>query len=165
MPDVPDAFQLLMDDHREVERLFEKFEQDNDRSVAIKICEELTLHAMVEEELIYPLYRSKVDPAGADEARQEHQDAKDIITRVEAAEGDQLKSLVQTLKEAVQHHVEEEESELFPKMQAAIPDNVGHLGNDIVARKAELLIGMEGDIELGLLPSTMGQKPVAAPPD
>ena len=162
-----DAIQLLKDDHREVEALFEQFGQSGDPEIALKICEELTVHATLEEELVYPLYRSKVDTGAADEARHEHQEAKDTITQIEAAisagDDDALKSLVTKLQASIEHHVEEEESELFPKLQSKIPDNADHLGNDIVARKEELLAGLADDKEIGLNPSTSGQKPTAAP--
>ncbi len=158
-----DAFTLLQQDHRTVEQLFEQFEQTGDFAVAIQICEELTVHATLEEELIYGLYRSNVDTDGADEARQEHQQAKDIITRIEALgpDGDGLAEVVQELKTAVEHHVQEEENELFPKMAAAIPETVGLLGNDIVTRKAQLLELRESDKASRLSPSTSGQKPNA----
>ncbi len=156
-----DAFTLLQEDHRKVEQLFEQFEQTGDYGVAMQVCEELTLHALVEEELIYGLYRSNVDSGGADEARQEHQQAKDIIVRIEAMgpEGDGLAAAMQELKAAVEHHVQEEEREFFPKMAAAIPDTVSLLGNDIVTRKAALLEQREQDKAAGMTPSTSGQKP------
>lgn len=157
-----DVFTLLQDDHRKVEQLFEQFEQTGEYAVAMQICEELTVHATVEEELVYGLYRSNVDFAGADEARQEHQQAKDIITRIEALgpEGDGLADAVQQLKAAVEHHVQEEENELFPKMAAAIPETVSLLGNDIVARKAQLLELRETDNASRISPSTSGSEAV-----
>ena len=158
-----DAFTLLQDDHRTVEKLFEQFEQTGDYAVAIQICEELTVHATLEEELIYSLYRSNVDTDDADEARQEHQQAKDIITRIEAMDpdADGLPEVVQELKAVVAHHVQEEENKMFPKMAAAIPENAALLGNDIVARKARLLELRESDKASRVAPSVSGQKPTA----
>ena len=160
-----DVFTLLQDDHRKVEQLFGQFEQTGDYAVAMQICDELTVHATVEEELIYSLYRSNVDTDGADHAREEHQQAKDIITRIEALgpEGDGLADAVQELKASVEHHVQEEENVFFPRMAAAIPETVGLLGNDIVHRKAQLLELRGEDKATGLSSSTSGQKPVASP--
>ena len=164
-----DAFTLLQEDHRTVEQLFEQFERTGDYAVAVQICEELTVHATLEEELIYSMYRANVDTDDADEARQEHQQAKDIITRIEALgpEVDDLAEVVQELKAVVEHHVQEEENEMFPKMAAAIPENASLLGKDIVARKAQLLGLRESNKASRLAPSVSGQKPNAttATPD
>ena len=156
-----DVFTLLQEDHRRVEQLFEQFEQSGDYGVAMQVCEELTVHATVEEELVYGLYSAKVDKSGAAEAREEHQQAKDIIVRIEAmgAEGDGLADAMQELKAAVEHHVQEEESEVFPKMAATIPETVSVLGNDVVERKAQLLAQREEEKAAGMSPSTSGQKP------
>lgn len=160
-----DAFSMLIDDHREVDRLFQEFEQSGDYGIAKKICEELTMHATLEEELIYPLYRSKVETMGADEARREHQEAKDIIARIESLGPDDpdLRSAMEELKQSVQHHVEEEENDLFPRMQAKIADTVNTLGADLVERKKQLVENFGDDREIGLPASAMGAKPNAAP--
>ena len=156
-----DVFTLLQEDHRKVEQLFEQFEQTGDYGVAMQVCEELTVHATLEEELVYGLYSAKVDNAGAAEAREEHQQAKDIIVRIEGLgpEGDGLADAMQELKAAVEHHVQEEESEVFPKMAATIPETVSVLGNDVVERKAQLLAQREEEKAAGMSPSTSGQKP------
>ena len=168
MSDV-DAFTLLQDDHRKVEQLFEQFEQTGDYAVAMQICDEMTVHATVEEELVYGLYRSNVDSAGGTEAREEHQQIKDVITRIEALgpDGDGLAEVVQELKAAIEHHVQEEENEMFPRMLAAIPETVSLLGDDILFRKAQLLELRESDKASRLSPSVSGQKPNAttATPD
>jgi len=163
MSDV-DVFTLLKDDHRKVEQLFEQFEQTGDYAVALQICEELTLHATVEEELVYGLYRSNVDSDSGDEARQEHQQAKDIIARIEALgpEGDGLAEVVQELKAAVEHHVQEEENEMFPRMAEAIPETVSLLGDDILFRKAQLQELRATDRTDGISATGTGQKPNAS---
>lgn len=160
-----DGFAMLIEDHRKVDRLFQEFEQSGDYALARKICEELTMHATLEEELIYPLYRSKVETAGADEARREHQEAKDIIARIGSLgdDDDQLRAAVQELKQAVQHHVEEEENELFPQMQATLPGIVNVLGADLEERRQQLLDNFADDREINLPASAMGAKPNAAP--
>ncbi len=156
-----DAVTLLQEDHRKVEQLFEQFEQTGDYGVAMQVCEELTIHSAVEEELVYGLYRAKVDSSGADEARDEHQQAKDIIVRIEAMgpDGEGLQDTMQELKAAVAHHVQEEESEMFPRLMQTLPGTAPLLGNDIVERKAQLLAQRQEDKAVGMTPSTSGQKP------
>ena len=159
-----DVFTLLKDDHRKVEQLFEQFEQTGDHGVAMQICEELTLHATVEEELVYGLYRSNVDTDGGDEARQEHQQQKDMIARIEALgpDDDGLQEAVQELKTAVEHHVQEEENEMFPRMAEAIPETVSILGDDVLFRKAQLAELRGKDRADGITATVTGQKPNAS---
>ena len=156
-----DAVTILTEDHRKVEQLFEQFEQTGDYGVAMQVCEELTVHAAVEEELVYGLYRAKVDSSGADHARDEHQQAKDIIVRIEAIgpEGEGLAEAMQELKATVEHHVQEEESEMFPRLMETLPQTAPLLGDDTVERKAQLLARRQDDEAAGMAPSTSGQKP------
>lgn len=69
---MPEAFAILNDDHRKVEGLFKQYEQTNDPDIALEICNELTVHAMLEEELVYPVVATKVGSHYAEDARQEH---------------------------------------------------------------------------------------------
>ena len=81
---MPDFVTLLTEDHRRVEQLFKQFDETGDPQVAEQIFLELSVHAQIEEELIYGLYSAKVDNAGAAEARAEHQEAKDLILALES---------------------------------------------------------------------------------
>ncbi|MDQ4132761.1 MAG: hemerythrin domain-containing protein [Actinomycetota bacterium] len=134
------AFELLMQDHREVEQLFDQFAASGDRAVAIQICDELSIHATIEEEMIYPLLRSKVAADLADEARDEHTAASTIIARIYGMESDdgELEAAVEELRQIVDHHVQEEESEIFPQMEAILPETVPLLGNELADRKEAL---------------------------
>src|SRR5947199_70842 len=116
---MPDAFSILIQDHREVEQLFQQFAQTDNPGIAVKICDELTVHAMLEEELVYPILAVKVGHRYAQEARQEHDEAKSLISQIEQGlrSGDDVSPLVKELQQSVQHHVEEEERELFPKLR------------------------------------------------
>jgi len=162
---MPDAITLLTEDHRKVERLFEEFDRTQDVGVAAEVCFELTVHAMVEEELLYGLYSAKVDNAGAAEARAEHQDAKDLILLLEGMEAgsEEMVSTMGRLKATVEHHVQEEENEMFPKLLERIPETAATLGNDIVVRKAAIEAQLRADRAVGMAPSTTGQKPTASP--
>ena len=135
-----EIFDMLQADHRTVEQLFEQYRQSSDPGVALQICDELTVHAMLEEELVYPVLSSKVSGGMAQEARQEHQEAKQLISQIEAgiSSGADVSSLVAELEQSMQHHVQEEETEVFPKMEQQLPDLVGQMGNDYRERRPVL---------------------------
>jgi iron-sulfur cluster repair protein YtfE (RIC family) len=135
---MPDFESILTEDHRRVEQLFKQFDETGDPAVAREIFVELSVHTIVEEELLYGLYSSKVNSAGAMEARAEHQEAKELIVELEATdpESDEFVTTMTRLKTAVLHHVDEEEKEMFPKIRKALPDTAPLLGNDLLTRRA-----------------------------
>jgi hypothetical protein len=140
-----DAIALLEADHREVDGYFDAFEaatSDIDKkAIADKICLALKVHTQIEEELFYPPAREKTgDGDLLDEALVEHSGAKILIAQIEAmAPGQPLyDAKVKVLAEQVRHHVEEEESELFPETRETDLD-LQALGARLAARKAELM--------------------------
>ena len=144
-----DAIELLKADHEKVKDLFEKFEALSDRSkvnkkkIADQICLELTVHTQVEEEIFYPAIREPLkDDDMMDEALVEHASAKDLIAQIsEMDPGDELyDAKVKVLSEQIEHHVEEEEGEMFPKVRKAKVD-LAALGEQMAARKEELMAG------------------------
>jgi hypothetical protein len=146
-----DGLQLLADDHRTVEALFEKFEAASGAAAKEKlvkqICTELKVHAQIEEEVYYPAIRGKVEEADLDEAYVEHDSAKLLINELEAAAPDEAyyDAKVKVLSELIEHHVKEEEKQrdnLFQQTRAADIDLVG-LGAQLAARKAELMAQAE----------------------
>lgn len=148
-----DGLQLLAADHRKVEDLFEQFEKASGTSAKEKlvkeICTELKVHAMIEEEIYYPAVRGKVEDADLDEAYVEHDSAKLLINELEAAEPDEsyYDAKVKVLQELIEHHVKEEEKQrdnLFQQTRAADIDLVA-LGEQLAARKAELMALAEGE--------------------
>jgi hemerythrin superfamily protein len=133
-----DGFEILSEDHREVERLFDTYRNDNEDSIAHEICERLSVHTRVEEAALYPALRRYVDGGDdlADVAEQEHSAVKTIIARIYDSPPEGLFDLVAELRREVEHHVESEESELFPQMREAGVD-AGLLGAEIEgARRA-----------------------------
>jgi hemerythrin superfamily protein len=134
-----DAFEIIMQEHRDVEQLFERFMATEDDVVAMTICRELTMHTTLEEELIYPILRD-VDADLAAEAEKEHRQARQLIDRVELMSGGNgyLRSAVQELRQAVDHHVEEEEREVLPKLRRAVAGEMAWLGQQWVERKSQL---------------------------
>lgn len=118
------AIELLESQHREVERLFDEFEQLGERAfkarmhVFEKISHKLTCHALIEEKVFYPAGK-KADKDTTLEAYEEHDVIKSMLKKIAALEpGDEtFLAKVTVLKEIVQHHVKEEEGEYFPKVR------------------------------------------------
>src|SRR3954469_24952468 len=151
-----DAFALLSSDHRRVKALFKEFESlkdegDDDQKATLveTICNELTVHAQIEEEIFYPALREAIDAEDLmDEADVEHASAKQLIAQLEQLEvgGDPYDALVTVLGEYIDHHVKEEEGEMFSQARKADIDSAA-LGEELALRKAELKeeLGIEGD--------------------
>jgi len=140
-----DAIALLKEDHRAVEKLFSGFESakgdGRKQTLARRICLELTVHTMIEEEIFYPACDGKIDEDLLKEAYVEHDAAKLLIAEIEAGEGkgdDFFDAKVQVLGEEITHHVREEEKELFPQVRKADID-LDALGERLAMRKAELM--------------------------
>ncbi|MGE5502660.1 MAG: hemerythrin domain-containing protein [Ignavibacteriales bacterium] len=143
-----DAIQLLKADHREVEQMFSKFENTNGAAtkskLADQICLALKVHTQIEEEIFYPAAREALtDEEMIDEAVVEHAAAKDLIAEIEAMDVDEdlFDAKVKVLSEQIEHHVEEEEKELFPKLQKTDMD-MRMLGMRMAERKKELMSSM-----------------------
>jgi len=140
-----DAIKLLEADHEEVEMLFEQYEaarDDNTKAMtAEQICKCLTVHATIEEELFYPHAREVLDQSDQfmlDDAEQEHAEAKEMITKIMTlSTGDELDHCVAQLKVAIEHHVSDEEDELFPKLEDMGMETM-NLGIQMETRKKQL---------------------------
>ena len=150
--DKKDALKLLAEDHRKVEGLFEQFEKASGKSrkekIAREICTELKVHAQIEEEIFYPALRGKIKDDDLDEAYVEHDGAKVLINDIEAGGADEqfFEAKVKVLQEQIEHHVKEEEKQhgnIFQQARAAEVD-LEALGEQLVARKAELMAQAEG---------------------
>ncbi len=142
---MPSAVDVLEQDHRRVEMLFSEFEQSGDQNIARQICQELEVHTALEEEIVYPVLRQEVDDELAQEAQREHDEAKELIKKIEGGlSGAALQQTVAKLKESVEHHVEEEENEVFPKMQQTVGGELIRMGDEIMQRKAQLMSSANG---------------------
>lgn len=142
-----DAIALLKADHREVEDLFEQFEKTKastkKQQIANKICTELKIHTMIEEEIFYPAFRGKIEDDTLDEAYVEHDGAKVLINDIEAGSPDDdfYDAKVTVLSEEIKHHVKEEEAAkegMFAQCRKTDVDLVA-LRDQMLARKEELL--------------------------
>jgi hemerythrin superfamily protein len=153
-----DAIALLKQDHRIVEQLFEEFEEADDeqlQAIAERVCQLLTVHAQIEEEIFYPpakeaLSDDEEDVELVNEANVEHQSAKDLIAKIEAMtpEDETFKATVKVLSEYIKHHVKEEENELFPKVKKTELD-LKEMGVQLNERKMALMqeLGIEPEEE------------------
>ena len=125
-----DAITLLKTDHKTVEKLFKAFEKAGDRAVKTKadtvksIIEELSVHAAIEEQIFYPAVRSDVPDTNDEvlEALEEHHIVKWVLSELESMDptDERFDAKVTVLIENVRHHVEEEETELFPTVRKAL---------------------------------------------
>lgn len=116
-----DPVTMLEQDHRKVEQLFEQYTSSQDPSVVQEICTELTVHATIEEEVVYPVVAREL-PDGKEldkEARKEHKEVEDAILEIERLGYDDpgVAPFMETIIQGVTHHVQEEESEMFPKLR------------------------------------------------
>ncbi|MGH8728335.1 MAG: hemerythrin domain-containing protein [Burkholderiales bacterium] len=139
-----DAIQLLKEDHQEVDKLFKQFESAKDETdkqkILRKVCEELIVHARIEEDLFYPAVRQVLDAKDVmDEAEVEHQSLKQLIAELGAMQpkDDLYDAKVMVLSEYVKHHVKEEQDEMFPKVEKADID-LNALGEELYLLKQDL---------------------------
>jgi hemerythrin superfamily protein len=147
-----DACDLLDADHKAVKKMFKEYEEltnSRGRSVpqkkmdlARQICQELTVHAQIEEEIFYPALRAAIkDTDLIAEAEVEHASAKDLIAQIQGmGEADEMfDAKVTVLGEYIDHHVKEERNEIFPKARAARKLDLVSMRDDLQARKEELM--------------------------
>lgn len=145
-----DATKLLAADHKEVKALFKAYDKlvkdeaapAEKQALALQICMMLTVHATIEEEIFYPAARDVLgkDEDLIDEADVEHASAKALISQIEAGSPDEplFDARVKVLGEYIDHHVKEEEDEMFVKVRKTDLD-LDAIGEELQARKAELL--------------------------
>jgi hemerythrin superfamily protein len=145
-----DVIDLLTEDHRKVEEMFEEYESTKDEAddeaksaLVATICLELTMHASVEEEIFYPAARAALDEEDSDmldEAEVEHASVKVLIADLaDMQPSDALyDAKVKVLSEYVKHHVQEEEGEIFPSVRESEID-LASLGEEVSSRKQELM--------------------------
>jgi hemerythrin superfamily protein len=142
---MPSATQMIRQDHKKVEGLFNKFEQtqgaDAKRRLAENAMAELEVHAALEEEIFYPAVEREVEDAASmiSEAREEHQTVKQLIAELKGMEetDEEFESQFSELVENVQHHVEEEENEMLPKVEESSLD-LSSLGDQMSKRREAL---------------------------
>ncbi|NPC57694.1 hemerythrin domain-containing protein [Caenimonas sp. S4] len=123
-----------------MEELFRDFKSAGDPTAKLHlaqvICMELTLHAMVEEEIFYPAFaRATGDEQMLQHSLKEHQELKELIGRVPAAEN--LEGAIEAIKQHTLHHVEEERRGMFAKAKSSGME-LATLGGRIMTRRSEV---------------------------
>ena len=147
------VIELLKKDHEAVSGLFKSFESAKESEnegekgqIVGRICEELTAHATVEEELFYPAVAARAQEDektedGVKEAQEEHALLKTLVGELEgmAADDEQFDAKVKVLKDVVEHHVKEEEGELMPRAKKLLSsEELDQIGSQVESRKQEL---------------------------
>jgi hemerythrin superfamily protein len=144
-----DLFEMLKADHRQVEELFNKFEDADTHSrsaIADEALNGLEVHAALEEELVYPAIAEVVDEKEiVNLAREEHHVAKLLIKELRkmAARDDEFATKFKVLGELVKHHIEEEEGEIFPQAEQGGLETE-ELSQDVMKRREKLMQKFQG---------------------
>lgn len=143
-----DALALLKADHQRVSDLFDKFEGLGDRAHKTReatvhtIIEELSVHAGIEETVFYPALRERIAADDEDqvlEALEEHHIVKFLLSELQSlpSEDERYTAKVTVLRELVDHHVEEEESEMFKQARGAFSrTELADLGDELAAARS-----------------------------
>jgi hemerythrin superfamily protein len=144
-----DAVSMLKQDHKKVKRLLNEFEDaESDQRVELlnQIEFEIKVHMKIEEEIFYPAFkeavRSEDDKQKFFEALEEHHITSVVMREIESAdpESEQFEAKGKVLKDLIEHHVEEEEGEMFPKAKKAIgAAELRRLGEAMKSRKETLM--------------------------
>jgi hemerythrin superfamily protein len=131
-----------------VKKAFKEFEKmdrsdtETCRQVIRTVCEDLRVHTTLEEELFYPAVREAIEDEDImNEAAVEHETAKMLIDQLENMDADDPNyyATFTVLGEYVLHHVKEEEGEMFPQAKKAEGLDLAALGEQMRARKGELI--------------------------
>ena len=140
-----DAFTLLKNDHAEVSAKFKQLEAtgeedaDTRQQLFNEIKQALDVHAHIEETIFYPALKQEAATREITlEALDEHQEIKDLLKQLTGTppQGNAFDNLCGDLKRAVEHHVKEEEGEMFPKAQGVLgPQQIDELGTQMEQEK------------------------------
>ncbi|BAY06967.1 hemerythrin domain-containing protein [Calothrix sp. NIES-2098] len=136
---------LIEAEHRQVEKLFAEAEKADSNQLYDcfnQIYKALTLHARTEELVFYPAMREYEETEQyIEEAEAEHEEAKILLEEIKALKptDSEFKTKIKELKKAVQHHVGEEEEEIFPAISDCMSDRqLSELGQEFEKTKAQL---------------------------
>ena len=145
-----DAIALLKQDHEKVRALLSDLEKTSDRAAGkrqkllAEIEQELTVHTKIEEQIFYPAFRDaarKDDTKLYFEALEEHHVVDLVLPEIKqiAADADEFAAKAKVLKDLVEHHAEEEESEMFPRAKTILGrEELVRLGRQLAEAKAAM---------------------------
>ena len=141
------AFELLKQDHKKVAGIFEKLEPTTERALKTReelftqLKQELDVHTTIEEQIFYPAIKDADETHDITlEAFEEHAVVKTLLSELEADPKDteEWAAKLKVLKENVEHHVEEEETEMFPKARKVLSEEqIEQLGTRMEAAKQQ----------------------------
>jgi len=150
-----DAIALLRDDHQQVRALLGELEETTEKAVGKRekllasIEQELTIHTRIEEEIFYPAFRDaarkKDDAKLYYEALEEHHVVDMVLPEIKAAgvESEQFAAKAKVLKDLVEHHAKEEETEMFPRARKLMTrDDLLRLGAEMAQLKEAMGRGL-----------------------
>jgi len=140
-----DAFELLKNDHAKVSSLFDRIEPATDattrRQLFAQLKQELDVHAHIEETILYPALKGAAETRDiTEEAYEEHREVKDLLAELEAtpADSEEWGDMILELRENVEHHVEEEEGEMFAKAREVLSEQqLNEIGARMSAEKQQ----------------------------
>lgn len=147
------AVEMLKSDHKKVKKLFREYAELGDNAhkskerLAEEIFQELEVHSKLEEEIFYPAAEAAADKEVGEvvaEGLEEHHVVDILMAEIRALspEDEAFDAKMKVLCENVEHHIEEEETELLPEAQQALGDEVERLGMEMKQRKQQLLTAM-----------------------
>lgn len=146
-----DVITLLKSDHKTVKALLDQMEKTTDRAQKTrerlfeKFRKEMSIHESIEEEFLYPEMKEHEETKDLIlEAYEEHRQADRLIAVLTASDvtDETWSAKLTLLKEDIEHHVKEEENELFPKMRKILDQaQLDTLGAKMSERKVQLLKG------------------------
>jgi hypothetical protein len=161
-----DPVQLLKDDHRKVQQLFQLFEKRAEedpapeqlKNMVTECIVELQIHEMIEEELFYPAMRQGKEETEdiMDEAEEEHHVVDlliDELLKARQVDGRYIAKFI-VMAENVRHHIQEEENEMLPKARDLLGTRYEALGDQMMRRKEELIAQFDGKPRTGTSRST-----------
>jgi hemerythrin superfamily protein len=143
-----DAIQLLTEDHRRVDQLFERFQQasraQEKREIAELIFKELTVHGMLEKETFYPAAAQKGTAAEKELIEHSYHDHGNVEQlmgelRLMTATDERYVAKFMELMHQVQEHAQEEEQRMFPDARKHLGDDLDRLGRELERRQRELM--------------------------
>lgn len=130
------VIELLIEDHRTVENLFDRIEATQEpqgkQALCQELCAEFETHATAEEEVVYPeLERSDELRKLAERSYKEHEEARNLIRTLDfmAAEDEKWGATIHKLRDEIDHHVQAEENKIFPRMEQVFSrDKLNEMG-------------------------------------
>ena len=146
-----DAIALLKQDHQKVRQLLKRLQSDGTEELLSQIENELKVHTQIEEEIFYPAFKDALESQKDEhiyyEAMEEHHVVDLVLPEIKnASEGsEEFDAKAKVLKDLVEHHAEEEESQMFPKARRTMgAEQLRELRGQLERRKQELMGGTAG---------------------